>query len=224
MADAALLQDPDSAGKGLGPAPRVCPTAVLRDVGLGAWCEIGARTRIAESSMGDYSYVGEDADIAYARIGRFCSLAARVRLNPGNHPLKRAALHHFTYRSSAYGMGGDDPAVFAWRRASAVELGHDVWVGHAAIVLPGVRVGTGAAVGAGAVVTRDVAPFTVVAGVPARVIRSRFAPETIAALERIAWWNWPHERLHQALPDFRALSAEAFCAKYDPLPPPLRAP
>jgi phosphonate metabolism protein (transferase hexapeptide repeat family) len=212
----AAIQDPGSAGKGLGAEPSVHPTAVLRDARLGAWCEVGARTRIAESSMDDYSYVGEDADIAYARIGRFCSLAALVRLNPGNHPLQRAALHHFTYRSSAYGMGGDDPAVFAWRRASVVELGHDVWIGHAAVVLPGVRVGTGGAVGAGAVVTRDVAPFTVVAGVPARVIRVRFAPETAAALERIAWWHWPHERLHASLPDFRSLSAEEFCAKHDP--------
>ena len=220
-----MFQDPDSAGKRLGDAPSVYPTAELRDTRLGAWCEVGARTRIAESAMGDYSYVGEDADIAYARIGRFCSLAARVRLNPGNHPMGRAALHHFTYRSSLYAMGEDDAAVFDWRRASPVELGHDVWIGHAAIVLPGVRVGTGAAVGAGAVVSRDVAPFTVVAGVPARPIRPRFAPETAAALARIAWWDWPHERLRAALPDFRALSAEAFCAKYgSELSPSVRAP
>lgn len=215
-ADAEAYQDPDTGG-GLGQNPRVHPSAELRDAMLGAWCAVGARTRIAESAMGDYSYVGEDADIIYASIGRFCSLAHRVRLNPGNHPMERAALHHFTYRSSAYAMGADDPAVFDWRRSTPVKLGHDVWIGHSAIVLPGVRIGNGAAIGAGAVVTHDVPPFTIVAGVPARALRPRFPrPETAASLQRIAWWDWPHERLRQALPDFRTLSAEAFCAKYDP--------
>jgi phosphonate metabolism protein (transferase hexapeptide repeat family) len=149
-------------------------------------------------------------------VGRFCSIAAQTRINPGNHPLERVALNHFTYRSSAYGMGPDDGEFFQWRRDHHITLGHDVWIGHGAIILPGVNIGTGAAIGAGAVVSRDVPPFAIVVGVPGRVLRYRFKPEIIAALERIAWWDWPHDRLAAGLTDFRGLSAEAFCRKYDP--------
>lgn len=211
-----MYTDPATAGKTLGLEPSIHPTAEIRDSSFGAWCEVGARTRVAESSFGDYSYVANDSDITYTTLARFCSIAAQVRLNPGNHPLDRVALSHFTYRSSAYGLGEDDSAFFDWRRSYRVVLGNDVWIGHGAVVLPGVAIGNGAAIGAGAVVSRDVPPFAIALGVPARVTRFRFAPEIVAALERIAWWDWPHQRLATALPDFRAMSAEAFCRAYDP--------
>lgn len=208
-------RDPGTAAKALGPEPAIHPTAEVRDSSFGAWCEIGARARIAESSFGDYSYAVNDVDIAYTTVGRFCSIAAQVRINPGNHPLHRVALNHFTYRSSAYGLGEDDAAFFDWRRGHRVVLGHDAWVGHGAVVLPGVTIGNGAAIGAGAVVSRDVPAFAVAVGVPARVVRYRFAPEIVEALERIAWWDWPHDRLGAVLEDFRSLTAELFCHKYD---------
>ena len=126
------------------------------------------------------------------------------------------ALSHFTYRSSAYGLGADDAAFFDWRRSHRAVLGNDVWIGHGAIVLPGVKLGNGAAVGAGAVVSKDIPPFAIAIGVPAKILRYRFEPEIIAALERIAWWDWPHERLGPALADFRAMTARDFCRKYDP--------
>lgn len=202
----------------LGVEPWIDPTAMVRESTLGAWTAVGARTTIAESSLGDYSYVVNDASIVYSQIGRFCSIAAHTRLNPGNHPLAKAALHHFSYRTVSYDLGEEDDAeFFAWRRAKQVRLGDDVWIGHGAVVLPGVSIGTGAAVGASAVVSRDVPPFAVVSGFPARLLYWRFEEKVREGLLRIGWWNWPREQLRAAMADFRKLTAEAFVEKYEAL-------
>jgi phosphonate metabolism protein (transferase hexapeptide repeat family) len=197
--------------------PRIDSTAVVKEATLGAWTVVGPRTLIQETVVGDYSYASEYCDIIYSKIGKFCSIASHVRINPGNHPVWRAALHHFTYRSRSYDLRReDDQDFFDWRRSHPVELADDVWIGHGAILLPGVKIGTGAAVGAGAVVTKDVPPFTIVAGVPAKPLRRRVPPEVEEALMRIRWWDWTHEQLAEALEDFRKLNIEQFAEKYDP--------
>jgi phosphonate metabolism protein (transferase hexapeptide repeat family) len=203
------------AAKTLSPSALIDPTAAVTDSTLGPYTEVGARTKLLEVALGDYSYVVNDSDIAYAQIGKFTSIAAMTRINPGNHPMQRASQSHFTYRASAYFDGEQDEGdFFAWRRSFQVAIGHDVWIGHGAIVLPGRRIGTGAVVGAGSVVTKDVPDYAVVVGNPARVIRFRFPPEIAERLLALAWWNWPHDKLRLALPDFRKLSAEAFLDKY----------
>ncbi len=199
----------------LGTGPWIAASAEVRDSRFGDYCEVGARTKVAECTFGDYAYAVNDAGLIYADIGRFANLAAFTRINPGQHPMHRASQHHFQYRSERYGLGADDPTFFDWRRESRVSLGPDTWIGHGAVVMGGVRVGLGAVVGAGAVVTRDVPDYTVVAGVPARPIRARFPEPVQAALKRIGWWEWSHDRLAEALEDFRGLSAEGFCRKYD---------
>ena len=167
--------------------------------------------------MNDYSYVVNDSQITYTTIGKFCSIAAMTRINPGNHPMHRASQAHFTYRASAYFPGESDEAeFFEWRRRHHVRIGHDVWVGHGAVILPGRSVGTGAVVAAGAIVTKDVPAYTIVAGNPARPVRRRFSEDIAKRLAELAWWDWDHETLRGALPDFRKLVVEDFLAKYEP--------
>ena len=204
------------AGKMLSVDPTVDPTAKLQDTRLGAYCEVGARTILQEVAMDDYSYVVNDSQITYATIGKFCSIAAMTRINPGNHPMHRATQAHFTYRASAYfPQERDDAEFFEWRRGHRVQIGHDVWIGHGAIVLPGRSVGTGAVVAAGAIVTKDVPAYTIVAGNPARTIKRRFPEAVTGRLAELSWWDWDHESLRRALPDFRKLAVEDFLAKYE---------
>lgn len=199
----------------LGLAPLIHETATVRDCRLGRCTEIGPRTSLIETTLDDYSYVVNDGEIIYTTIGKFCSIAAMVRINPGNHPMWRASQHHFTYRASAYFEGiGDEAAFFDWRRAHPVSIGHDVWIGHGAIILPGRSVGDGAVVAAGAVVTKDVPPYSVVAGTPARIVRQRFEASIAARLQALGWWDWSHERLGSAIEDFRHLTVEAFLEKH----------
>ena len=203
------------AGKSLSTEPTIDPSAKIDGATLGAYCEVGARTILHDVVMGDYSYVVNDSQITYTTIGKFCSIAAMTRINPGNHPMHRATQAHFTYRASAYFPGeSDDADFFAWRREHHCTIGHDVWLGHGAIVLPGRNIGTGAVIAAGAIVTKDVAPYTIVAGNPARPVRRRFSEAVEDGLMDLAWWNWDHEMLRQALPDFRKLPVEDFLSKY----------
>src|SRR6188508_3700197 len=118
------------AGKALSTEPTIDPTASVRGCKLGAYTEVGARTILLEVAIADYSYVVNNAQITYTTIGKFCSIAAMTRINPGNHPMHRASQSHFTYRASAYfDDAQDDSAFFDWRRSHAVTIGHDVWIG-----------------------------------------------------------------------------------------------
>jgi len=199
-------------------APWIHETAIVKNSRMGAWTVVGQRCEVISSDLMDYAYLIRDADVFNAEVGKFANIASHVRINPVNHPMWRATLHHFTYRAKSHFMDDqDDDAdeVSNWRNSNRVILGPDVWIGHAAIVMPGVSVGTGAVIGSGSVVTKNVADYTIVAGNPARVIRRRVTEDVEAALKRIKWWDWSREQLIAALNDFRKLDAAGFAKKYD---------
>ncbi len=195
--------------------PRIDPTSHVVRSSLGRYTDVGARTKVVESSFGDYSYIVNDGDVIYTTVGKFCSIAAHVRINPGNHPQWRASQSHFTYRASRYfDETEDESEFFEWRRQHACTIGHDVWIGHGVVVLAGRKIGTGSIIAAGAVVSRDVAPYEIVGGVPSKVIKRRFPEKISDALLELSWWDWEHDRLKAALNDFRMMPVEAFVEKH----------
>ena len=195
------------------------PTATLRDAQVGARCEILERCAIEYAFIGDASYLGRDCMVADAQIGKFCAIAAEVRIGPPDHPTDRPSQHRFTYVPEYYDdRQARDAAFFAARRAARTRIGHDVWIGHGVTVLAGVTVGDGAVLAAGAVVAKDVAPYTIVGGVAAKPIRERFPRDIAARLQRIAWWDWPFETIMERLADFQSGDVAAFCDRWDPLP------
>ena len=199
----------------LGPAPLIDPTARVERCALGRYTEVGARTSLIETALGDYSYVVNDADIIYSRIGKFCSIAAHTRINPGDHPMwpRLAEPFHLSRQRLLRGRGGRGrvlrlaPVAPRYHRPRRVDRpwrhragrpdrrhrrrdrgrsGRDQ--GRAALRHRGGRAGQARA--------------------------ERFEPAIARRIEALAWWDWDHDKLRAALPDFRTLSPEAFLDKH----------
>lgn len=196
--------------------PFVHPDCEIKDATFGKYVEIGRGSRVAHSHLDDYSYCDRFADIANASVGKFSNIASFARIGATDHPMEKASLHHFHYRSADYfDDATDDDAWFSLRRSRRTVIGHDTWLGHGAQVRPEVSIGHGAVIAGGAIVTKDVPAYMIVAGIPAVPMRPRFAPQVAERLIALAWWDWPHDRLRRALEDFRSLSAEAFLERYE---------
>lgn len=170
-----------------------------------ATSKIEPGSQLYRSGMDKHSFCGYDCDIAHANIGRFVSIANGVTIGGGRHPMEWAGMSPVFYagRDSVKAKFSE----FERELPRRVSIGHDVWIGRAAIVLPGIRVGHGAVVGAGAVVTKDVPPYAIVAGNPARLIRYRFDPGIVERLLRAAWWDLDETLLAKHATDIRDVEA-----------------
>lgn len=140
------------------------------------------------AEVGDYSYVSPDTRVIHASIGKFCSVGGDCVIGMGTHTMDYLSTSPvFTMSNNATG--------YCWTNENLAEeyqritIGNDVWIGQRVIVMGGINIGDGAVVGAGAVVTHDVPPYAVVAGVPAKIIRYRFDSATIADLQQLRWWD-----------------------------------
>lgn len=199
----------------LSDTPLIHDDARLIATSLGRYTEVGSQSLLLNATLGDYSYCGRLCDIANARIGKFSNIASAVRIGATDHPLDRASLHHFMYRSDMYWAdAAPDDAFFDHRATRLAHIGHDTWIGHNAQIKPEVTIGHGAVIAAGAIVTKDVAPYTIVAGVTASPLRKRLPDDLADRMIALAWWDWSHGAIRAALDDFRTLSVPAFLEKY----------
>ena len=133
-------------------------------------------------------------------IGKFCSIAcgAKFLFNSANHTLSSLSTYPFPLFFEEWGLEKRNVAA-SWDNKGDIVIGNDVWMGYGAVIMAGVTIGDGAIIGARAVVTKDVPPYTVAGGIPAKPIKKRYPEETIAALSELKWWDWPEERIAQNL-------------------------
>ncbi len=144
---------------------------------------------IANASVDDFSYIGGNSEIKNCSIGKFCSIAPDVKIGLGIHPIDKISTYPGFYSKQASGAVaiGHDPSIVEKKK---VNIGHDVWIGTNSLIMDGVSIGNGAVIAAGSIVTKDVKPYAIVGGIPAKTIRFRFNEEQISLLENFKWWNY----------------------------------
>lgn len=176
------------------PGREILSTAIWPTAKLGLECSIGEGVVVGDGvEIGDYSYVNRGSMIGSGKIGRFCSIAYGCQIGMQQHPL-----HRISTSSRLYGARSIlNSRLKTNEFPNPPVIGHDVWIGSNACIMQGVEIGNGAVIAAGAVVTKNVGPYEIVAGVPARPIRKRFDDETIRFLLEWQWWNLPIEKLRE---------------------------
>lgn len=157
--------------------------------------------RIVNTQLGNFSYVGGSTYIFNASIGHFCSIASDCRIGLGIHPTDFISTHPCFYASKgSWSIRPNQNVDFL--EYKNITIGHDVWIGTRAIIVDGVKIANGAIIAAGALVTKDVPAYSIVGGVPAKVIKYRFSKEIIKELEKSKWWEWKLEAINKHKNEF----------------------
>jgi acetyltransferase-like isoleucine patch superfamily enzyme len=167
---------------------KISPLTLIRDSKLSKKCAILSNTRFYHSSIGDYSYLGRNCFVYNTEIGKFCSIADNCNIGLALHPTTWVSTSPvFQEGKNILKANFSDIKFDAWKKTI---IENDVWIGIGACIMSGVRIGTGAVIGAGAIVTKDVEAYAVMAGNPAKLMRKRFDDEIINKLLEIKWWDW----------------------------------
>lgn len=163
--------------------------------------------KIFRSKVGAYTYICNSSQLVCAEVGKYCSIAPGCQIGNATHTLNFLSTSPiFTEKRNATGT--------SWVNENLtnpflpVKIGNDVWIGARAMVMGGVKIGNGAVIGAGAIVTKDVPPYAICVGVPAKVVRYRFPQEIIEKLEKINWWDWPEEVVRERISLFQKPNLE----------------
>jgi len=147
----------------------------------------------SKTTVGEYTFIGKYTAITKSKIGRYCSIGTNVLIGPGEHPLTNLTTSAYLYDDNAYDV---------LTRKSDPIIGNDVWIGSYSVILRGVKIGNGAVVAAGAVITKNVPDFAVVAGVPAKIIKYRFSPEVQKTILESNWWSLEKEKAYKFMKNF----------------------
>jgi acetyltransferase-like isoleucine patch superfamily enzyme len=179
---------------------RKCRLCAVKNSEVRDSAAIESGTNLINSSISRHSFCGYDCSIINASIGSFCSIASNVSIGGVAHPT------HFVSTSPVFLSHKDSVkakfANFHYLPVVKTTIGHDVWIGEGAYIKAGVTIGNGSVVGMGSIVTKDVLPYSIVAGNPARLIRMRFEPVIIEGLLKMQWWDLPESELKQLAPYF----------------------
>ncbi len=162
---------------------------VLNRVQFGRYASIGEGVRVNDTDLGNHTYIAAGCLISNTSIGKFCSVGAGVKTGLGSHPVSDFISTHPAFYSLRKQSGKTFAKKQHFQEQTRTLIGHDVWIGANAVILDGITIGNGAVIAAGAVVTKQVAPFEIVGGIPAKHIRFRFSPDEIHQIEASAWWH-----------------------------------
>lgn len=197
-----IYQGADVKGSNLGDNTIIGDFSRVRNSVLGPYCKIDRNNLLLNVRIGKYSYTGPFDMIFKCDIGAFCSISYGVTIGPPDHNYRLPSSHPFVYSSDYHLLSIDDLYHFDKFSKESI-IGNDVWIGCNSTILRGIKVGDGAVVGANSLVNKDVPPYAIVAGCPAKIIKFRYPSDVIERLMNIRWWEWSDEKIRKNASLFR---------------------